>query len=423
MSLRNFLNELEKEGNLVKIQREVNPKLEIARILKESSKVVLFENVRDSDYRIVGNVCNSRENFARALGIKKGGLLRYISDAIENPKLPRIVEKSHCQDVVESDVDLSRLPILTHNSKEMGPYITAGIFIAQDEKYGMNMSFHRASPISRDRLVARVCQRDLYKYLERSNGELDIAISIGNHPSVLLSAGISLGIEINEMEIANSLYPLNIVKCKTNDLYVPADSEIVLEGRITKEKADEGPFVDITGTYDIVRKEPVIEVDCITHRKNPIYQALIPSFSEHKLLMGMPKEPVIYKEVNKVCNCKDVILTRGGCSWLHAIVKIEKKKSEDGKNAIDAAFRGHKSLKHLVVVDDDINIHNPEEVEWAIATRFQADRDMVIKKGKGSSLDPSADEDRTTSKLGLDATIPWGKGRGKGKFVKAMLGE
>ena len=421
MSFRNFLDKLEKSGNLVKVRREIDPNLEITRILKESKKTILFENVKESEYRVVGNVCSSRVNFATALGIEENGLLKRISDAVKNPKEPEVVEKGCCQEVVEEKIDLSRIPILTHNSGELGPYITAGVFIARDKEYGVNMSFHRTSPVSGNKLVARICQRDLYRYIERAGGELDVAICIGLPPSVLLASGLSMGIDVDEMSIANSLHPLNVVRCKTSDLYVPADSEIVLEGRVTNERVDEGPFIDITGTYDIVRREPVIEINSITHRRNPIYQALIPSSTEHKLLMGMPREPVIYKEVNKVCVCRDVLLTTGGCSWLHGLVQIKKNEADDGRKAIDAAFRGHRSLKHLVVVDEDIDIHNPEEVEWALATRFQAEKDMVVLREKGSSLDPSAEEDRTTSKVGIDATIPGDKERNK--FMKAGLGE
>jgi UbiD family decarboxylase len=126
--------------------------------------------------------------------------------------------------------------------------------------------------------------------------------------------------------------------------------------------------------------------------------------------MGMPREPTIFREVSKVCDCRDVSITPGGCSWLHAVVSIRKKGPEDGKKAIEAAFKGHASLKHVWVVDDDIDIHNPHEVEWAMATRFQGDKNMIIKKEKGSSLDPSSDlETRMTAKVGFDLTIPWGR--------------
>ncbi len=417
MSLRKFLSEVGVE----KISKEVDPNLEIARILNENpNRVFIFEKVRNSPYRVVGGVCSSRENFAGSLGARKDELLRRISDAINSPSKPGMAEKAPCQDVVEKEVNLDTLPILTHTEKDMGPYITAGVFVANDKKFGFNLSFHRASPISRNMLVARICDRDLMEYLKRAGGELDIAICIGLHPSVLLAAAISAGIKTNEFEVANSLNPLELVKCRTNDLLVPADAEIVLEGKITGKRHTEGPFPDITGTYDIVREEPVIEIKCITHRRDAIYQSLLPASPEHKLLMGMPREPVIFNAVNEVCKCENVLLTHGGCSWLHAVVQIDKKNPDDGMKAIEAGFRAHKSLKHLIVVDSDINIHDPEDVEWAIATRFQAGKDMLFLRETGSSLDPSAEEDRTTYKVGIDATIPGDKD--KDRFKKAGLG-
>src|SRR5690606_28136553 len=164
--------------------------------------------------------------------------------------------------------------------------------------------------------------------------------------------------------------------CLTNDLEVPADAEIVLEGRITHNYDKEGPFMDLTETMDIVRDQPVIEIDLITHRRNPIYHALLPGGLEHKLLMGMPKEPTIFAEVNKVARCTGAVMTPGGASWLHAIVQIDKQAEDDGPRAIEAAFRGHGSLKHVCVVDTDVDIYDPAQVEWAVATRFQADRDL-----------------------------------------------
>ncbi len=421
--LREFLSLLEKDGSLIKVKKEVDPYLEIAKVLKEQDgETVFFEKVKGSPYRVVGGVCGSRENFAKAFGMRTGvGLLEHVLEAIENPKKPKTVKKGACQEVVEKEVDLNKIPILTHTSKELGPYITAGVYVASDPEYGLNMSFHRTARIGKDRLVARICQRDLYKYLERAGGELDVAICIGLHPSVLLAAAVSAETGVSEQGIANALTPLEVVKCRTSDILVPADAEIVLEGRITKERVTEGPFIDITGTYDIVRKEPVIEINAITHRKDPIYHALVASLAEHKFLMGMPREPLIYREVSKVCKCKDVALTEGGCRWFDGVVKIAKKNEDDGRKAIDAAFKGHASMKNVVVVDEDIDIHDASEVEWAIATRSQADKDSVMKREKGSSLDASAEPDRTTCKTGLDATIPWG--RPKEKFLKGEIGK
>ncbi len=218
---------------------------------------------------------------------------------------------------------------------------------------------------------------------------------------------------VNELAIANALAPLQVVPCKTVPLHVPADCELVLEGRLTHATAPEGPFVDLTETVDFVRSGPVVEIDCITHRQNPIYQALLPGKLGHKLLMGMPKEPTIYAAVNQVCRCTNVAITPGGASWLHAVVQIDKRGPDDGCAAIEAAFRGHGSLKHVVVVDTDVNPYDPAEVEWAIATRFQADRDLVLLTDQpGSSLDPSGYHEpgkkARTAKMGLDATMPWG---------------
>jgi UbiD family decarboxylase len=193
---------------------------------------------------------------------------------------------------------------------------------------------------------------------------------------------------------------------------VPADTEFVLEGRITKITTKEGPFLDLTETYDKVREQPVIEIKRITRRKDAIFHALLPGKGEHKILMGMPREPTIFNEVNKVCRCKNVLVTPGGASWLHAVVQITKQNEEDGRKALEAAFKGHGSLKHCVVVDDDINIYDLNEVEWAIATRFQADKNLAVMPNQpGSSLDPSGDltegKKAMTCKAGFDATITW----------------
>ncbi|MDD3493608.1 MAG: UbiD family decarboxylase, partial [Candidatus Thermoplasmatota archaeon] len=137
------------------------------------------------------------------------------------------------------------------------------------------------------------------------------------------------------------------------------------------------------------------------------FHALLPGGLEHKTLIGMPREPTIYGEVAKVCQVQDVYITPGGCSWLHGAVSIHKKHPDDGRKAIEAAFRGHRSMKHVFVVDEDIDIHDPAQIEWAMATRFQGDRDMIVVRDKGSSLDPSSDlETRETTKIGFDLTIP-----------------
>ena len=417
MGFRSFLEQLDKNGELTRIRKEVSTEYEMAGIIDAlGEKPVIFEKVKESSLPVVAGLVSSKELIARALDIRKEQLLHKLSAAIENPVPPDVVENGECQEIVEKDVDLTRLPIMRYTEKDGGKYIASAVAIVKDPGFGSrNMCFHRLMLLDKNRFVARIVEnRGTDTALKKAGGELDIAICIGNSTAVLLAAATTLPMGVDELGMANALEKTQLVKCKTIDVEVPKDCEIVLEGRITKEKTSEGPFLDLTGTVDRIRQQPVIEIKCVTHRENPIYQTILAGRNEHKFLMGMPKEPTIFNEVNKVCECKDVYITPGGCSWLHAVVQIKKQNSDDGKKAIMAAFEGHKSLKHCVIVDDDIDIYNPHEVEWAIATRFQADKNAIILPNQpGSSLDPSGDltegKKATTCKAGLDATVPFGK--------------
>jgi UbiD family decarboxylase len=417
MRFRNFIETLDKNGELTKIAKPVSTEYEMAGIISTlDEKPVYFEKVKESSYPVVAGLVSSKELIAQSLGISKDRLLPKLSAAIEHPVPSQVIKKGECQEVVESKVDLTKLPIMRYTEKDGGKYIASAVSIIKDPEFGtQNMCFHRLMLLDKNRFVARIVEnRGTDTALKKAGGELDIAICIGNSTAVLLSAATTMPMGVDELGMANALEETALVKCKTVDLEVPKDCEIVLEGRITKEKTTEGPFLDTTGTIDRIRQQPIIEIKCVTHREKPIYQTLLPGRREHQFLMGMPKEPTIFNEVNKVCECKDVYITPGGCSWLHAVVQIKKKNQDDGKKAISAAFEGHKSLKHCVIVDDDIDIYNPHDVEWAIATRFQADKNVVILPNQpGSSLDPSGDltegKKATTCKMGLDATIPFGK--------------
>jgi UbiD family decarboxylase len=280
--------------------------------------------------------------------------------------------------------------------------------------------------------AARIVERrGTYNALSKTDGDLPVAICIGVSLATHLAASMSPPPGVDELSVSHALAPTPLVKCLTNDLEVPASAEIVLEGRITRRLVSEGPFMDLTETMDIVRQQPVIEIDLITHRKDPIYHALLPGGLEHKLLMGMPREPTIFAEVNKAVHCTGVVITPGGTSWLHAVVQIDKKGPDDGRKAIEAAFRGHQSLKHVWIVDTDVDIYDPAAVEWAMATRFQADRDLVVAGDMpGSSLDPSGihvpGQKSRTAKMGLDCTIPWGGDKDKfqkGEYSPVNLGD
>jgi UbiD family decarboxylase len=408
--MRGFLDELDRTGDLLHVKREVSAKHEIAAVAhKVDGKPVIFEKVRESKgYKVALGVCGTRGNLARALGVRTDQLLGSVLDAVEHPSPFKTTKKAPCQEVVDEVVDLRKLPILTHCEHDGGPYATAGIVVAKDEKFGYNASYHRLMLIGKDRVAARILPRHLDEFIKRGNRE--VGISFGNHPAFLIAAAVSCEIGKSELEIANSLKETRYVGCMSNDSLVPADCELVLEGTVTDELVDEGPFPDITGAYDIVRRQRVIRINRITHREEPIYQAIVPGGAEHRILMGMPREATIFREINSACICVDVRLTPGGSSWLHAAIKIRKKKENDPRNALEAAFRGHQSLKHAIVVDEDIDIDDPSAVEWALATRSQLDQDLVLKPDEfGSSLDPSANQvTRKTCKAGVDATMPLG---------------
>ncbi len=416
-SFREFVEDIECIG----VNKEISLKYELGGVLHAvGDKPVKFSKIKETDgFKVVGNIFSTKDLVARYLGVQKSELIQAMVNAIENPTNPEEIELNDApitENVVD-EVDLYKLPIPTYTEKDGGPYIASAIVIANDHEYGRNSSFHRMMLISKNMFSVRILQRHLNEYIERAGGELDVAVVIGSPINVLLASAISVGIGGDELKIANTLMKFRTTKLP-NGISVPADAEIVFEATITNEMNDEGPFVDLTGTYDVVRKQRVMKVNRIYHRNNPLFHALLPGGFEHKILMGMPREPTIFKEVNSVADCRGVNITPGGCSWLHAVVSINKKSNDDGRKAIEAAFRGHKSLKHVVIVDDDVDIYDLNEVEWAIATRFQASRGLIIKENeKGSSLDPSADpETRITAKVGLDATKPVDE---KEKFEKA----
>jgi len=410
MTFRSHLEKLEETGSLLRVNEPVSKTYTIAGVLKAlEPKTVLFEEVKESPFRVAGNLLCSKQAFADYFGISPAEIIPKLSAAIADPTRPEQIDSAPCQEVVNLNPKLDELPILRHCEGDGGNYMSAGVFIAKHPLWGQNLDYHRGMQVSQTEMAVRVVKGRHFDQFLEDLGAVDVAVCLGTPPNVLTAAAISVERGVNELWIANSLEPLKVVKAKTVDVLVPAEAEIVLEGTVYADRRHaEGPFVDLTETYDVIRQEPVFEVKAITHRKDAIWQALLPGALEHKLLMGMPREPTIFNKVSQVVKCLDVHINPGGCSWLHAIVQIEKRSEDDGKKAIEAAFAGHSSCKHVFVVDGDIDIYDPLQVEWALATRFQGDRDLVVKgKERGSSLDPSADPGtHLTMKMGLDCTKP-----------------
>jgi len=428
MSFRHFIEKAAAAGYLIPIDRPVDTTLEVANVAHAlEGRPVLFNHVKSHPgWRVCAGPCSDRRYFSLDLDVPVPGLMRTLAGAIENPVAPPLVDIAPCQEVIVTDVNLNDLPILLHLPQDGGHYIASNVVIIEDPDFGRNMCYHRLLRLDARRFAARIVEnRGTYTAMQKTAGDLPVAICIGVSLAVHLAASMSPPPGVDELAVAHALSPTPLVKCLTNDLAVPADAEIVLEGRITKQVVSEGPFMDLTETMDITRMQPVIEIDLITHRRDPIYHALLPGGLEHKLLMGMPKEPTIFAAVNRVTRCTGAAITPGGTSWLHAVVQIDKQGPDDGRLAIEAAFQGHGSLKHVWVVDGDVDIYDPAQVEWAMATRFQADRDLYVYANQpGSSLDPSGTHvpghKSLTAKMGLDCTVPWGADRSK--YVKGEYG-
>jgi 2,5-furandicarboxylate decarboxylase 1 len=235
---------------------------------------------------------------------------------------------------------------------------------------------------------------------------------MGVHPAVEIAAATSFSPDMSELELANRLHGDELATTEMRGLTVPSEAEVAMFATITDETAEEGPFVDLSRTWDRTRQQPVIDVHELHARPDPLSRIIVPGKREHAHLMGIPQEPRIYRIVeNTVPTVQNVVLTPGGCSWLHGVVQIEKRTEGDPKNAGMAALAAHPSMKKVTVVDEDIDPADPDAVEWATATRMQPHRDIVtIERAKGSSLDPSQNYDEgLLTKWIVDATKPFDK--------------
>jgi UbiD family decarboxylase len=409
--MRDFIERMREQGDVVDVEDACSPDYEAPRMASQTDRLLLLHRLNGA--RGVMNVTATRKSLACALSIPEKEMVRILAaprqdgEMIEDGTVPL------------KEPDLSRIPVMRHFPRDAGAYITAGIvFSAYDGVE--NASIHRMLLLDRDRMAARLVEgrhtHTMYRAAIEAGKNLPVAIAIGVHPAVTFArcTRVPRG---KELAYAASLMggELRVRRC-SNGVLVP-EAEVILEGYIGPERHAEGPFVDISGTYDIVRNEPVIELTGMYCAKDFIYQGILPGGAEHRILMGAPYEPKIYQAVNGVTEARNVVLTRGGCGYFHAVVQIRKNTDGDGKNAIMAAFAAHTSLKHVVVVDEDINPADPVDVEFAIATRVRGDRDIMVITGvRGSSLDPCQAEDGTNVKVGVDATMEMGR---EHEFIRA----
>jgi UbiD family decarboxylase len=429
--LRSYLLKLEASEQLLQINDSVSTTYEIAALLHALTResAVSFNEVQGYSNSVVGGICGTRERIYKALNVQSHQFHASLDAAINHPLKPKIVNDGTAQPI-KMKPQLSKIPILTHYQGDPGPYITAGVIYAQspDGEY-RNASIHRLQVLDDNHLAIRIVPRHLYHLcqLAKQAGQktLDISISLGLHPTILVAAASPAPWGTCEWDVANALLhdKLKLLKCPQIDAYAPANAELILEGKLLLDKAvTEGPFVDLTSTFDIQREQYPIKIIGMLNQEAYQYQALLPAGTEHILLMGMPQETRIFnftRNVNPTIKC--VNMTLGGRGWLHCVVSFDKYNDGDGKNVLMAIFAANPSIKHAIVVDTDIDAYNMEEVEWALATRFRGDKDLlVIPNVRVSSLDPTADQKGSSGcKVGFDATRPFSKPNTK--FTKAEI--
>jgi UbiD family decarboxylase len=428
MDLGSYVNSLRDAGLLKVVNSPMSVEFDIPLVAHRftgTGPALLFNSIRGyPGFRAVANILDTRVKLMRALGV--GSIEEaYVKllEAEANPLEPSEVNNTPL--VKLPQVDLRTLPIPRFFEREPGPCLTSGVVLGLGDY--VNASFHRLMVIDRDKFVIRLVPRHLYRIFNenRAKGhDTPIAIVWGAHPAFLLAAASSPPYGVSELAVANRIMngSLRVFRLG-NGVPAPVDAEVVMEGYILKDaEHDEGPCVDVMGTYDTVRRQPVVKVTAIYVKPNPLVHVLVAGDAENSILMGFEKEVKIWNAVRAVADVKAVRLTRGGGGWLHAVIAIRKAVEGEGKNAILAAFAAHPSLKHVIVVDDDIDIDDPYEVEWAIATRFRADEDLVIISNvRGSSLDPAAIDQSIglTTKMGIDATKPLN--REQWRFERARI--
>ena len=415
--LRSWLQRLVASDRLAVAREGVSLIDELAAVAKklERERAVLFPVPGGHPIPVVANLFTERSWIAEALGVADGELLSRFQHAVRHPLPWTEVTAAPVHAVVHRQIDLLRqLPVPKHNEHDSGPYITAALLIARNPASGVqNVSIHRCQVSGPDRIGVLLLPRHTRHYFriaEEAGEALEIALVIGVHPACILASQAIAALDDDEMEIAGALLgqPIEMVKCRTNRVRVPAHAEIVIEGRILpKLREPEGPFGEFPQYYGSRADREVIQVDAITHRRNPIFHTIVGGGIEHLLLGGIPREATLLDHLQRSFPAvRDLRLTRGGTCRYHLAVKIDKASGGEPKNIIMGAFGGHYDIKQVVVVDMDVDIDDSNEIEWAIATRFQADRDLVVVSGaQGSKLDPSS-ADGISAKMGLDATKP-----------------
>lgn len=421
-SLRAYLDSL-KPDEILRVTEPVDlDYLPTALVLElERAKkfpVLYLEQPRGFDMPVVANIFADRGRIAKIAGVEAPSEFNQAWLRAEaNPQPPRIVDSGPVQEVVITGeaVDAGLLPISRHFQQDAGRYIGSGILVCKDpDTGGRNLSYQRLQLKGKNRFGASLHSRGhIWDHLMRCEARgqnLEVAVVLGAHPAVHIAAGAKVAMEVDEFDIAGALLnePVELVKCQTIDVEVPANAEIVLEGEILAGvHEDEGPYGEYTGYSTFRSTRNVFVVKAITRRARPIFLDIIPGYSTEHLLLGrVAKEAHVFQRLKEVVpNVVALNYPKSGTHF-HAYVSLNKTAEGQARQALMLLFGLDSYIKLAVAVDDDIDIYNEEDVLWALATRFQADTDLfVVPKVFCNRLDPSS-VDGMSAKLGLDATAP-----------------
>ncbi|TVR01601.1 MAG: UbiD family decarboxylase [Spirochaetaceae bacterium] len=417
-SVRSVLDDFALTADMHVVEKPVDPKFELGAVLqlRERDETQLFTSVIGHSVRVFGNLLNTREKIARGLGVSLDELPSRCIAAVEKGTAVQYVSEAPVQQVViDSVVELKDLlPVPAWFERESGPYITAGVIIAKHPiTRERNVSIARLRLEGGNRIMAGIAPSHHLAQLLRIAGSLnqplEIAVVIGNHPAVLIGSQMYVELGYDELEIAGSLIgdPIRVVKCKTIDVEVPAEAEIVLEGRLFADQSiEEGPVSEFPGFYVYYGPGHAGEITCMTHRTDPLYHAIVPGYAaEHLLLGGVAIEATTCRALQAVIpSVRRVVITEGGMGRLHAIISMHRPKLGEGKRAVMLAMGQVNLLKLVIVVEDDIDPLDWRQVEWSLAARFNGAEDLMIIHGVKADRCEPQHRDYTVTKIGMIAT-------------------
>jgi UbiD family decarboxylase len=423
---RSFIQQVERDDptQVIRVKEEINPAYEITAFIAElerqgTSPAAIFENVKGFPIPVVTNLSGSRRRLALAFKVDEEDLGAEFSRRIKSPLAENLIKDSPAHDRVYTNkkINILNFPILTHFQDDPAPYITAGLIVSADPDTGVSsMGYHRIMVKEKNRFgISLHSRRRLWDYQRRAEEKgknLPIACLLGVHPLISLASIGVVPIQIGKFEIAGGLLgePLEVVEGMHIPLRIPAHAEIVLEGEILSGiREPEGPFGEFTGYSSYRSTQHVFAVHTMYHRKDPLYQSICAGLSaEHNTLLALPREADLIQALSRtIPGLRAVHVPLSGCGLFHAYISMRKTAEGQAKQAILTALGLDHCLKLVIVVDEDVDVFNEAEVLWAISTRFQADKDLIIaQRTMGVILDPSASEDGLTARMGMDATTP-----------------